>query len=268
MCNSEKSDLLNILSEPIGYSYDSLQDIFVSKLDASQKIFGYTTLYDLAAPFFNMIFDYETFYFDYNNRTWLIEMWKGQYGINTGCELGIYYADKIVEPDKYKTTLFKVVDAKDMLDIRLKLNKYCNHKKNIISVGNVVKRHWWLTIFKMGCFTKPANLFVNTAIGFKDYSMMYSFLDSFKLTMPTTTYKTRGLTVFFNFDNSKRKYSIIKKLLRNTALLFCKIYCKLFNHITRPFCKSGDKLLYLYFFFPFALHRIFRTKKNKNRNHQ
>ena len=42
------------------------------------------------APRFQMVFDALPVYFDYQKKTWLIEFWKGQYGINTGAEIGIY----------------------------------------------------------------------------------------------------------------------------------------------------------------------------------
>lgn len=259
---AKKSAVINTLVEPVGYMYDPCQDIFVSRLDAPQKIFGYTTLYDLSASYFNMIFDYETIYFDYKERTWLIEMWKGQYGINTGCELGVYYADKIIPPEKYNTTIFKAVEPEDMPDISLKLNRYCpNHECKYTQFGHMHKKHWWLTIFKMGAFSKPEELFVNTSITFKDYPMMYSFLDSFKKAMPYTTYKTSRLTVYFNFYDSKRKYTLFKKFARGISLAACKIYCKWFNHLTRPFSKSCDKLLYIYYYLPFVIRILFRPKK-------
>ncbi len=124
-----------------------------------------------------MIFDYENIYFNYQQRTWLIKMRKGQYGINTGCELGIYYADRILEPNEYDFTLFHAVDSNDMLDISLKINQ-CTTKKfsQYSNLGNMHYKHWWLTIFNMGTFTKPKDLFVNTSITFKDYAMMRSFL--------------------------------------------------------------------------------------------
>lgn len=75
----EKETLLDALAKPVGYMYDPHQDIFTAGLDAPQKIFGYTTFYDLSTPYFNMIFDYETIYFNYDARTWLIELWKGQW---------------------------------------------------------------------------------------------------------------------------------------------------------------------------------------------
>lgn len=263
----EKNELLNNLAEPIGYRYDSYQDIFIARQDATQKNFGYTTLYDLAAPFFNMIFDYETIYFNYNSKTWLIEMWKGQYGINSGCELGVYNADKVLTPKQYNYTLFKTVAPKDMPIISLKLNHHCKKDKLEYSkLGRVRQKHWWLTIFKMGSFSKPNDLFVNTSITFKDYSMLYSFLDSFTKTLSNTTYKVNGTSIHFTFDKSYRKYSIFKRFIRRFALISCKLYCNLFNHITRPFLSSGDKILYLYYYLPFAARKLFRIKqRNKQK---
>ena len=202
---TEKDSLLDTLGTPIGYQYDAHQDLFIARLDAPQKIFGYTTFYDLSAPYFNMIFDYETIYFDYNGRTWLIEMWKGQYGINTGCELGIYYADKLVSPEDYKNTHFKSVSEKDMLDISLELNRIPLHKSPYYTIGQEQNHHWWLTMFKMGLFSNPADLLVNTTIRFKDRYMLYSFLHSFEKALPYVPYKINNLTVHFSFFQKLKK---------------------------------------------------------------
>lgn len=95
MSPAEKCEALNLLIQPFGYCYDSTQDIISSRNDAWQREFGYTTLFDKAAPWFNMVFDCLPVYFDYQDKTWLIEFWKGQYGINIGAEIGIYYADVV-----------------------------------------------------------------------------------------------------------------------------------------------------------------------------
>lgn len=267
MATEEKNELINHLIEPVGYIYDPLQDIFATRLKAPQKLFGYTTFYDLSAPYFNMIFDYETIYFDYDKRTWLIEMWKGQYGINSGCELGIYYADSLIPPEDYNTTHFHAVKEKDMLDISLELYKNTPNPPIYLSrLGDLKYHHWWLTIFKMGVFSKPAQLFVTTAIRFKNYPMLYSFLDSFEATMSSDTeYKLNGLTVYFTFKKSHRKYPPFKRFLRRIALTLCHLYCILFNFITRSFENTGDKLLYIYYYLPFTFRFIFRPKKENRK---
>lgn len=260
----EKTEFLNHLAAPLGYLYDPIQDIFATRLDAPQKLFGYHTFYDLAASYFNMIFDYETIYFDYNGRTWLLEIWKGQYGINIGCELGLYYADSILSPHDYDNTHFEAVAPKDMLDISVKLNRHCSKGTQPCNkIAYRRHRHWWLTIFKLGSFAKPEELFVNTSIRFKDYTMLKRFLDSFEETLPDTMYKINGLTVYFTFCKSKRTYPLFKRLVRHIALFSCHLYCNWFQFITRSFTSSGDKLLYLYYYLPFVVRHMLKPKKAK-----
>lgn len=232
----EKEMILDNLAKPFGYAYEPTQDIFVTRQDAPQKVFGYTSVYDHTAPFFNMVFDYETIYFDYNNKTWLIEIWKGQYGVNSGCELGVYYADKIVPPEKYNSTLFHGVHDNDNLLISLKLSKHtCPSEECVKKIGQIRKRHWWPTIFKMGMLSNPEELFVNTSIRFKDHAMLCSFLKSFTQALPSTFYKINGLTVYFTFSKSDRKYSWFRRMVRRTSLLSCKLLCKWFNFLTKSF---------------------------------
>ncbi len=112
--------------------------------------------------------------------TWLIELWKGQYGINTGCELGIYYADEIISPDKYSSTLFHSAKTEDMLEVSLHLNKLDskNHSR-YIRLGDMQKKHWWLTIFKMGIIMsyikRLSKAFKNAPILPIDYHSKYAF---------------------------------------------------------------------------------------------
>lgn len=255
----EKEEIVDNLGKPFGYGYEPRQDIFVTRQDAPQKLFGYTSIYDRFAAYFNMIFDYETIYFDYNNKTWLVEIWKGQYGINSGCELGIYYSDKIVPPEKYDSTLFKSVENNDSLLITLKLNRHLPQKDaGYVNLGQIRNHHWWPTIFKMGTFSKPDQLFVNTSIRFKDHAMLYSFMKSFTQTLPSTFYKINGLTLYFTFSKSFRDYSAFRKIVRRIALTSCHMFCKWFNFLTRPFSNSCDKLLYLYYYLPFLVRFLLK----------
>lgn len=262
----EKEEILDNLIKPFGYEYESTQDIFMTRQDAPQKLFGYTSVYDHSAPYFNMVYDYETIYFDYNNRTWLVEMWKGQYGINTGCELGIYYADVIVPPEKYATTHFQAAHDDDNLLITLKLNRHASAKEKCSKrFGQIRQRHWWPCIFKMGEFSKPDELFVNTSIRFRDYAMLRSFMKSFTQALPSTFYKINGRTVYFTFSKSERKYSFCRKMIRCISLVTCHLLCKWFNHITRVFCNTGDKLLYIYYYMPFVVRLVFRQISHTNK---
>lgn len=77
-----------------GFEYDNEQDIFYSVIDAWQYDYGYCRLYDEFSAPLSMIFDCDPIYFEYNNKNWLIEFWKGQYGICTGFEVGVYASEK------------------------------------------------------------------------------------------------------------------------------------------------------------------------------
>lgn len=254
----EKTEQINYLVEPLGYAYNPHQDIFTSHINAPQKLFGYHTFYDFAATFFNMVFDYETIYFDYRGRTWLIELWKGQYGINSGCELGIYYADQILDPADYDNTHFEAVSAKDMLTVSLELYKETPYSSLI---GSHQSKHWWLTIFKLGSYSKPSELSVDVSITFPEYRMLISFLESFQKTLPDTPYVVNGYRIRFPFHESTRSYRFTRKALRFLALNSCRLLCRLFRFLTRPFTNSGDKILYLYFYLPALVKHMLKPPK-------
>ena len=92
----ERLERLDQIASPFGFKYKLKQDLFTSRFDAWQRDYGYCSVYDKYAPLFHMIFDCEPIYFDYEGSTWLLELWKGQYGITAGCEIGIYKTDHIV----------------------------------------------------------------------------------------------------------------------------------------------------------------------------
>ncbi len=61
-----------------------------------------------------MVIDAFPVYFNYEGRTWLVEFWKGQYGINTGGEVGIYHAKGVIPPHAYHTVHFEAVSDAEL----------------------------------------------------------------------------------------------------------------------------------------------------------
>ena len=155
---SEKIRKLNELAEPFGFQYLWEEDIFTSNIDAWQRKSGYETLYDRAAINANMVIDAWPVYFDYDGRTWLIEFWIGQYGINTGGEVGVYHAKNIVPPHLYKTAHYDAVKSMEMPHI------CCRLERKGAKVYEIYARHWWLTGFRMGTFSKPSELRMMTTL--------------------------------------------------------------------------------------------------------
>lgn len=259
MSTAEKCEKLSELIHPFGYCYDAKQDVFSSTLDAWQRNFGYTESYNYYAPHFNMVFDYEPIYFDYRDKTWLIELWKGQYGINTGAEIGIYYSDSYVPPGLLNYTMFHCVKDEDMLPMTLHLF----HKDGSIAMQR--RRHWWLTLFAMGKYSEPKDLYMNVSITFPKEEMMHAFLDALeKKGYQKNDLCICGLTVVFVYDScSTCTNPPLRRLLCNFAQWKNRIFCKLFLWVTKPFCSSLDRLLYLYYYLPFAFRRMLTIKRYK-----
>lgn len=239
MCRNEKLCLLEELIQPLGYRYEPCQDIFTSLADAWQKKYGYTAFYDKAAPLLGMIYDCKPVYFDYNGKTWLFEVWKGQYGIYTGAEIGLYCADRIVPPSKRDTTVFSAIDEDDYPDMGMELF----YKGKLLACRQ--ERHWWLTAFLAGHFADPEDLCMNISIRFGNYEMYRAFMDA---------------DISFSFDSVKRP-SVFMRILRRIILWKNKLFCHLYRLITMPFTETYDRLLYLYFYLPYAFRRMLRLKR-------
>lgn len=272
MTSTEKSQFLNELIEPLGYQYLPCQDIFYSTFDAWQREFGYTRSYDCLAPFFNMVFDSEPVYFNYNNRTWLIELWKGQYGINTGAEIGIYCTDSIIPPEKRKRQFFHTVSNEDVPVFSMNLKRNTKHENQDIT--DLTMTHWWLAAFRMGCFSRPSNLRTDFCICFPDCGMVHAFADALILLgYDACSLKICGSRISFSYraPMTPAPCRLLTIPVRCLAQWKNRFFCRLYLIVTRPFCCTADRLLYLYFYLPFIfrrclrLHRCRKTRRCKRR---
>lgn len=255
----EKLTLLDELAYPFGFTYLPSQDIITSTKDAWQKKFGYRSLYDKSASNFNMVFDCEPVYFEYDNKTWLIEFWKGQYGINIGGEVGIYKADRIIHPSQYDTTLFHGVSENEMFPITMKLN----YKGQ--PLFSIHETHWWLTGFRMGNYCQPNDLTMNVTLTFENEEMRECFIKSMKrLGYSSHDLYICDMDVTFTFS-SPRTYQprVAKRISCRISQWENRILCRLFLFVTRPFVCTMDRILFLYFFLPSAFRHLLLCKRNR-----
>lgn len=181
----------------MGFSYDSKNDLFYATKNAWQKNFGYTRLYDLFAPLFSMTIDTEPVKFNYNNKNYLLCFWKGQYGITTGAEIGIYVTkDKEIN----KNTLYLPVSDEENMEMSFVL------LKNNQEIMRRSESHWWLAIFKLGMYSKPKELMMDIKLKFPNTEMLEAFLDSFKkIGYKDKHYKVVNNTFIFRFKKPKTK---------------------------------------------------------------
>lgn len=258
-----KCTLLDELVYPFGYRFHCDHGFFSSTVDAPQRRAGYAWLYDYMAPRFQMVFDSLPVYFDYRGRTWLIEFWKGQYGINTGAEIGIYHADHIIPESDYKNAWFSCAENNEMLDCSFRLCR--DGDECVCSCG----RHWWLTAFLVGSFSKPACLTMESCITFPGREMLAAFVDGLKRAgCSEDCMSVRGLTVCFVFHRDHQKYNCITRFWRRFSQWKNKCFCKLYLWVTRPFSCTEDRVLYLYFYLPVAFRKLLRLRRFHKRCHR
>ncbi|MHB8065674.1 MAG: DUF4474 domain-containing protein, partial [Ruminiclostridium sp.] len=172
--NKISFEALEEIIDTVGYAYNPDKDIFFSTMEAWQRKMGYCRLYDEAAAPLGMIIDSEPFYFSYGGRRWLIELWKGQYGMTTGCEVGVYtttWPDLNI-PNIFNGTFYTCASDKDRLYMQFYL------KKNGETILSRKHRHWWLTGFKLGEFSETSELILDAYITLKNRRMRRAFVAS------------------------------------------------------------------------------------------
>lgn len=233
------SEELEKLIEIAGYSYDSLQDIFYSTLDPWQRKVGYCRLYDEAAAPMGMIIDCEPIYFDYNDKKWMIGLWKGQYDLVTGAEIGVYIgALDLKIPGVFIGTFYSCASDTDLLQMSYTLTK--NGKTLFTRQG----KHWWLTGFKLGEFSEPSELVMDINITLKDVLMR----DAFVVGLKNAGYADEDLiiycnTVSFRFDIPHTPQPVTRRPSTDRLIQKKnKLLCDKYQEMTKAFDNLQDKL--------------------------
>ena len=194
-----------------GFTYDPDQDIILSRMDALQRNFGYAWGYDASALGMSMVIDCEPIFFDYDNKHWMIELWKGQYGLESGCEVGVY--TRVIGSSGPGYALLDATVGQRPGDGVASHNLFydCASDGDRLQLQATLKRdgqplftrgpepHWWLTGFKWGVFSHPGQLSVDVAITLKDNAMLQAFLGGIA-GRPYPNLKVDGTTVSFTFD--------------------------------------------------------------------
>jgi len=162
--------------EIAGYGYDSEQDIFYCNMNPWQRNMGYSRLYDEGSAPFGMIVDCEPIYFQYEGKLWLIELWKGQYDLNTGCEVGVYTTEEPILniPGMYKYMFYNCASNEDRLTMSFSLYK---KGERLFARDD---KHWWLAGFKLGMYSEPSELTMEVNVTLKDLDMCKKFVEGLK----------------------------------------------------------------------------------------
>ena len=187
----------------------------------------------------------------------MVELWKGQYGITAGCEIGIYRAEGIVPEAQRRNALFLDVPKEQRPVFSVMLFK------NGLRTCYLCRKHWWLTSFHVGQYAAPENLEMKVTITFPDPEMCRAFITGLEKAgyLPSDIY-ANDTSAAFTFSVPRTGQPFLRRsgyhrwiLFKNRVLLF------FYLQITSPFCFTLDRLLLLYEFLPVLFRHILKIRR-------
>lgn len=197
---------MTIPTQPSSSSTSSSTTTSVYNALAIQRRFGFNKMYDNFAGLANFYLDTIRVYFTYDNKDWLIELWKGEYAMaSVGCEIGFYYNDNPSSPTNAPLDAslgekkhFKAVEDKDAMYCSMELWQYKKstdaEPAKMIDFGR--RRCWWAAAFENGVLEKHSDrttLVMRGTIEFPTTEMRDLFLNGLEergfREGSTTTYK-------------------------------------------------------------------------------
>ena len=196
---AEKQTDENILklekSGILGYLYDPAEKCFYTSADPWQRNIGYTEAFDYAAPFTLINFDTQRITFKYKNKDWMLQLWKGQYGlVFYGAEAGLYN-----KSENRGVKYYDCVSDDEMLKMSMDFyQKSAVTGKWKIKFSRPYGYYWWCTGFIPGNVGgKFENLRFVLRVTMKDKEMLDAFRNSIKKT--NVSYSVDGLDVYINY---------------------------------------------------------------------
>lgn len=180
--NVIKTFLMN--NQVLSYMYSYQDDYYYTNdKECWQENFGFTRLYDIASPYIALEYDYTRVFFEYDNQSFMVQLWKGQYGyIFYGGEIGIYHKDIDGKEIGY-FTYFNCADEKYWPKMEMTLYHQKINGEWVREFTRDYDYYWWCTGFKPGHLrqVEPADeLRLVARITFRDKEMATLFAEGLK----------------------------------------------------------------------------------------
>lgn len=165
----------------LSYQYSYIDDYYYTNdKEAWQYNFGFGKIYDFVSPYILLEYDYIRIFFTYENKDWMLQMWKGQYGLLFyGGEIGIYnrpHSDEGIN----EWTFFNCPASEDWLMMEMTLYHQELNGEYVRQFTREYDKYWWCTGFKNGHLRQqePADeLRLEGRITFKDAEMTQLVVD-------------------------------------------------------------------------------------------
>ncbi len=154
----------------IGFEFSYTELLLYSQVNVWMRDFGFTFLYDLfsyTTPFF--FYNTRRIKFDYDGLEWMIQVWKGNYLVSNGAEVGIYTR----QPGSFGT-YYDCANDEQMMNMSMELY----HGDDLL-LSRPKQLHWWLTGFKITDTLYPArSQTLKFSIEMKDEEMLNAFCNA------------------------------------------------------------------------------------------
>ena len=161
----------------LGYLYDPVEQCFYTADDTWQRNFGYNEIYDNTASLVVIYIETARIKFAYDNRDWMVQLWKGQYGwVLYGSEIGIYNKDP-----QMPVTHYDCANDEDMLQMEMVLYEKSDASPTgwKRTFGRPYERQWWHTGFvwgnKIGKYDTDLKMYAR--ITMRDFEMRDAFIE-------------------------------------------------------------------------------------------
>ncbi len=140
----------NVDSGFFGFKYNTKDDVFITAEDAWQRNFGYTETYDKASGVGAISYDTIRVFYTYDNKDWMVQFWKGQYGfVMIGAEIGVYNRPVGTTGNTY----YNCANDEDKLTMSMEVYRGTS-SQNSSDFTKLFTRSkyktWWLTGFTPG----------------------------------------------------------------------------------------------------------------------
>lgn len=154
-----------------GFNFNLHESLVYATIDSWMREFGFCVFYDIAANSMPLLWHYITrrFTFEYNGLEWMIQIWKGNYLITNGAEVGVYNR----EPGSFGT-FYNCATDDQLMEMTLQVY----HGEDLL-VNQDPQMHWWINGFQMSRRRYiPDSLTMKFSIVMPDEEMLKAFCES------------------------------------------------------------------------------------------
>ncbi len=155
----------------IGFNFSITEMMVYATSEAWMRDFGFCLFYDLAANSMPLLWNYNTrrFRFEYDGLEWMVQIWKGNYLIANGAEVGLYNRP----PEKFGS-YYDSATNDQMIPMLMQL-----YAGDELIVEQEEQMHWWINGFRINGVHYPASsLTLVFTLTMPDEEMLSAFCEA------------------------------------------------------------------------------------------